>query len=106
MYPRGSNGSAQALIDARVLADELAAAGAGPAALQAYEAKRLAPTAQVVQTNRSVPPDFIIMKADALSHGQPFAGSIDDLVSQDELRRISDDYKNVAGFSLDALKLS
>jgi hypothetical protein len=46
------------------------------------------------------------MKADALSHGQPFAGSIDDLVSQDELRRISDDYKNVAGFSLDAMKLS
>ena len=104
MYPRGSNGSAQALIDARVLADGLANSSDAPAALQAYEAKRLAPTAQVVQTNRSVPPDFIIMKADELSHGQPFEGSIDDLVSQEELRRISEDYKNVAGFSLAAMK--
>ncbi|MFL6692182.1 MAG: flavin-dependent oxidoreductase [Ramlibacter sp.] len=100
MYPRGSNGSAQALIDARVLADELA--GNEPAAaLAGYEAQRLAPTARIVETNRTVPPDFIIMKADALSGGRPFAGSVDDLISQDELRRISEDYKRIAGFSLD-----
>ncbi|MBK0393072.1 flavin-dependent oxidoreductase [Ramlibacter algicola] len=99
MYPRGSNGSAQALIDARVLADELAAGGGVPEALARYEARRLAPTARIVETNRTVPPDFIIMKADALSGGRPFAGSIDDLVTQDELRRISDDYKRVAGFA-------
>jgi 2-polyprenyl-6-methoxyphenol hydroxylase-like FAD-dependent oxidoreductase len=100
MYPRGSNGSAQALIDARVLADELAAAADPLAALAAYEAERLAPTAKVVQTNRTVPPDFIIMKADELSGGRPFEGSIDELVSPDELRRISEAYKQVAGFSL------
>jgi 5-methylphenazine-1-carboxylate 1-monooxygenase len=99
MYPRGSNGSAQALIDARVLADELAAGGEVPEALARYETRRLAPTARIVETNRTVPPDFIIMKADALSGGRPFAGSIDDLVTQDELRRISDDYKRVAGFA-------
>ena len=99
MYPRGSNGSAQALIDARVLADELAAGGPVPDALGRYESRRLAPTARIVETNRTVPPDFIIMKADALSGGRPFAGSIDDLVTQDELRRISDDYKRVAGFA-------
>ena len=64
----------------------------------------VSPTARVVETNRTVPPDFIIMKADALSGGQPFAGSIDDLVSRDELRRISEDYQKVAGFSLEALK--
>jgi 2-polyprenyl-6-methoxyphenol hydroxylase-like FAD-dependent oxidoreductase len=104
MYPRGSNGSAQALIDARTLADLLAAGGDAQAALVAYERQRLAPTAKVVETNRTVPPDFIIMKADELSGGRPFPGTIDDLVSQDELRRISDDYKKVAGFSLDAIK--
>ena len=38
---------------------------------------------------------------DELSGGKPFEGSIDNLISQDELRRISDDYKRVAGFSLD-----
>ena len=100
MYPRGSNGSAQALIDARLLADELARAET-PVALAAYEAQRLAPTARIVETNRTVPPDFIIMKADALSGGRPFPGTVDDLISQDDLRRISDEYKRVAGFALD-----
>lgn len=106
MYPRGSNGSAQALIDARVLAESLAALSPGDdprAALQAYEATRRPATARVVETNRSTPPDFIIMKADELSGGQPFR-HIDDLISQDELRRISDNYKKIAGFSLEALK--
>ena len=101
MYPRGSNGSAQALIDARTLVDCLVQQPDAPAAFQAYEVLRLAPTAKVVQTNRTVPPDFIIMKADELSHGQPF-NHIDDLISQDELRAISDHYKNVAGFALKA----
>jgi 2-polyprenyl-6-methoxyphenol hydroxylase-like FAD-dependent oxidoreductase len=104
MYPRGSNGSAQALIDARTLADQLAQGGDPRDALARYEALRLAPTAKVVETNRKVPPDFIIMKADELSGGKPIDGSIDDLISQDELRKISDAYKTVAGFSLDALK--
>ena len=104
MYPRGSNGSAQALIDARVLANEFAKGGSPLRALEAYEYARLGPTAKIVETNRTVPPDFIIMKADELSGGLPFEGSIDDLVSQDELKRISDEYKQVAGFSLDDLK--
>jgi 2-polyprenyl-6-methoxyphenol hydroxylase-like FAD-dependent oxidoreductase len=100
MYPRGSNGSAQALLDASTLAGLLAEGGDAQQALQRYEALRLPATAKVVETNRTVPPDFIIMKADELSGGKPFAGSIDDLVSQDELRKISDDYKKVAGFAL------
>lgn len=106
MYPRGSNGSAQALIDGRTLADELARlpAGADPrAAMSAYEAQRLPQTARIVQTNRSVPPDFINIKVDELSGGKPFR-HIDDLISQDELRRISDNYKQIAGFSLDAVR--
>ncbi|WP_200959357.1 flavin-dependent oxidoreductase [Hydrogenophaga sp. Root209] len=103
MYPRGSNGSAQALIDARTLADEIAneqaAGGDLRAALQRYQDARLLATARVVETNRTLPPDFIIMKADELSGGRPF-DNIDDLISQDELRAISDNYKQIAGFAL------
>lgn len=99
MYPRGSNGSAQALIDARTLADQLAQHTDPNEALKAYEVLRLAPTAKVVETNRNVPPDFIIMKAQELSGGKPFR-HIDDLITQDELRQISDHYKTVAGFAL------
>ncbi|MBL0917561.1 MAG: flavin-dependent oxidoreductase [Hydrogenophaga sp.] len=102
MYPRGSNGSAQALIDARTLADELADTPDDPeGALLRYQAARLPATARVVETNRTLPPDFIIMKADELSGGKPF-GRIDDLISQDELRAISENYKQIAGFALKA----
>ena len=74
MYPRGSNGSAQAIIDGRTLAEQLAGAGGDArAALLAYEKLRLAPTANIVLTNRSVPPDFINIKVDELSGGKPFA---------------------------------
>ena len=103
MYPRGSNGSAQALIDARTLATELARQPDAVAALNAYEAQRREATSRVVQTNRNVPPDFINIKVDELTGGQPFR-HIDDVISQAELRQISDDYKKIAGFSLEALK--
>ena len=43
------------------------------------------------------------MKVDELSGGKPFA-RIDDVISQEELKRMSDEYKKVAGFSLDALR--
>ncbi len=103
MYPRGSNGSAQALIDARTLADELSKASDPQVALKSYENLRLAPTSKIVLTNRATPPDFIIMKADELSGGKPFE-KIDDLISQEELRAISEHYKQVAGFALEPLK--
>lgn len=104
MYPRGSNGAAQGLIDARTLAELLASSADPLAALTAYEQARLGPTARVVQTNRSTPPDFINIKVDELSGGKPF-GNIDDLISQEELRQISENYKKIAGFSQDALKV-
>lgn len=102
MYPRGSNGAAQGMIDARTLADLMAGDADLQVALQAYDRARVAPTAQVVQTNRSVPPDFINIKVDELSGGKPFR-HIDDLISQDELREISENYKRIAGFSKDAV---
>lgn len=103
MYPRGSNGSAQGLIDARTLAQLLATSAEPRAALEAYQQARLEPTARVVRTNRSTPPDFINIKVDELTGGKPF-GHIDEVISQEELRQISEDYKRIAGFSSDALK--
>ena len=100
MYPRGSNGAAQALIDARVLADELAKAADPMAALAAYETTRLEATAKIVRTNRQFPPDYIIMKVEELTGGKPF-GNIDDVISQAELRELSDNYKRIAGFALE-----
>ena len=104
MYPRGSNGAAQATIDARVLSEMLAKhpddAGA---ALKAYEAARLGPAYKVVMTNRDSPPDVIIMKVEELVGDKPF----DDLgryVSQADLKALSDRYKGIAGFALEDLK--
>ncbi len=102
MYPRGSNGSAQAIIDAALLAQQLAGAVDGPAALSAYQALRLQATARMVEASRTAPPDFINIRVDQLSDGKPFR-HIDDLISQDELRRMSDGYKRIAGFALESL---
>jgi len=102
MYPRGSGGSAQGLIDARTLADCLIQAADPVAALRAYEAARAGLAAQVVRTNRSQPPDFINIKVEELTGDRPF-DKLDDYITQDELRALSDRYKQVAGYSLDQL---
>jgi len=99
MYPRGSNGAAQALIDARTLAYALASCGDPREALVEYEKARLEATARVVRTNREQPPDFILMKVEELNAGKRFR-HIDDVISQDDLRALSESYKKVAGFSL------
>jgi 2-polyprenyl-6-methoxyphenol hydroxylase-like FAD-dependent oxidoreductase len=99
MYPRGSNGAAQAAIDARTLADCLQAEGDRPAALRAYENIRRDLTAEVVRTNREHPPDFINIKVEELVGDRPFE-NLDDYVTQDELRALSENYQRIAGFSV------
>jgi 2-polyprenyl-6-methoxyphenol hydroxylase-like FAD-dependent oxidoreductase len=100
MYPRGSNGAAQGAIDARVLADCLEKHGDDvAAALHAYEADRAPVTAKIVRTNREYPPDFINIKVEELVGDRPFE-NLDDYISQDELRSLSDNYKRVAGYAL------
>lgn len=99
MYPRGSNGAAQAAIDARTLADCLAAQKDVRAALKDYEAKRAPVAGKIVRTNREHPPDFINIKVEELVGDQPFK-NLDDYITQDELRALSDNYKKIAGFAL------
>lgn len=99
MYPRGSNGAAQAAIDARTLADLLAAQPDPRDALKAYEQARAAPAAKVVRTNREHPPDFINIKVEQLVGDKPF-DNLDKYITQDELRALSENYKRIAGFAL------
>jgi 2-polyprenyl-6-methoxyphenol hydroxylase-like FAD-dependent oxidoreductase len=102
MYPRGSNGAGQAILDARALAEELARA-APPQALAAYEARRLAPTSGVVLENRRNPPDAILREVYQRTGDKPFA-RIEDVIGEAELREISDRYKRVAGYDRDTLQ--
>jgi 2-polyprenyl-6-methoxyphenol hydroxylase-like FAD-dependent oxidoreductase len=99
MYPRGSNGAAQAIIDARALADCLVANTDRRAALVAYEAARVPVTAKVVRTNREFPPDFINIKVEELVGDRPF-DNLDKYITQDQLRALSDNYKQIAGYAL------
>src|ERR1051325_4303194 len=99
MYPRGSNGAAQAAIDARTLADLLRGHADPREALKAYEAARSEPAAKVVRTNREHPPDFINIKVEELVGDRPFE-KLDDYITQNELRALSEYYKRIAGFAV------
>jgi 5-methylphenazine-1-carboxylate 1-monooxygenase len=103
MYPRGSNGAGQAILDARALAEALAASPEDPvAALAVYESRRLAATAGVVRTNRTAPPDAILGEVFRRTGDRPFR-SIEEVISREELAAISEGYKRIAGYDQDAL---
>lgn len=107
MYPIGSNGSAQAILDARCLADRLASLEqhsheALVLVLKEYEADRLPPTAGIVLRNRLNGPEQVMQLAherapDGFTH-------IHDVVSQQELTDISLRYKRLAGFAPESLR--
>jgi 2-polyprenyl-6-methoxyphenol hydroxylase-like FAD-dependent oxidoreductase len=103
MYPRGSNGAGQAILDARFLTGQIKKLGATEAALQHYEAVRNPATAKVVLTNRTDPPDAILREVWQRSGGQRFE-RIEDVISTAELEAISERYKKVAGFDRESLK--
>ena len=67
MYPVGSNGASQAILDARALADSLAATDQPRAGLAAYEHRRLQPTGTIVQANRQGGPEGVIDAVEALA---------------------------------------
>jgi 2-polyprenyl-6-methoxyphenol hydroxylase-like FAD-dependent oxidoreductase len=96
MVPRGSNGAGQAILDARTLADCLAAGGDPAAALGDYEARRLAVTTKIVLTNREQPPDAILREVYLRTGDKPF-GTIDDVISRAELSAMSEGYRRISG---------
>jgi 2-polyprenyl-6-methoxyphenol hydroxylase-like FAD-dependent oxidoreductase len=97
MYPVGSNGASQAILDARCLADRLRDAEHPAAALWAYEQVRLPPTAQVVRMNRSGGPEGVIDAVEARAP-EGFA-NIEDVLSFEQRKAIVRGYAATAGFA-------
>jgi 2-polyprenyl-6-methoxyphenol hydroxylase-like FAD-dependent oxidoreductase len=97
MYPIGSNGASQAILDARQLALQLARAkGDVAAGLAAYEAQRRPPTAKLTLANRELGPDVILEEVHRRAPGG-FA-ALHDVISHEELETIAANYKRLAGF--------
>ncbi|MGZ5201501.1 MAG: flavin-dependent oxidoreductase [Telluria sp.] len=103
MYPRGSNGAGQAILDARYLAGCFKRKGVNEEALKEYDEVRVAATSKVVLMNRANPPDAILREVYQRTGGKPFR-HISDVISESELRKIGDNYRQVAGFDIQALR--
>ena len=101
MYPTGANGASQAILDARVLARELALQPSIAAAVAAYDAQRRPATAEVVRANREGGP----MRPLRLVHERAPDGfeRIEDVLSHQELAEIAAAYKRAAGFDVEEL---
>lgn len=97
MYPVGSNGASQAVLDARCLASLLAGTKDDVVkALAAYERARLPATAQIVRDNRSGGPERVIDVVEARAP-DGFA-RLDAVASHAELEAIVKGYSKTAGF--------
>ena len=101
MYPIGSNGGTQAIIDGRALAAALAGEREIERALRAYEAERRPPTAQVVLSNRQFGPEQVLRVVDERCPGD--AANINDYVPLAEMDEIAKRYKLIAGFEVETL---
>lgn len=96
MYPNGSNGGSQAILDARTLAFHLATADSIDEALARYEeARRPAMSALLAGTRATGPERVMLVAAERAPEG--FA-NIDDVVPATEREQIAADYKTAAGF--------
>jgi 2-polyprenyl-6-methoxyphenol hydroxylase-like FAD-dependent oxidoreductase len=97
MYPVGSNGASQAILDARALADALARSEHPRQALLAYEQKRLPMTAEIVRANRRGGPEGVI---DAVEQLAPEGfDNIENVLSYSQREAIVRGYASKAGFA-------
>ena len=96
MYPFGSNGASQAILDARVLAWQLATQPEIDTALTAYQAERL-PVASAVQLANRRQANDVMAKVSAMVRQDAHAGA------QAELKEVEARYKRLAGFDAETL---
>lgn len=95
MYPVGSNGASQAILDAVSLTQHLVARGVP--GLVAYDEERRGATAEIVRLNRKGGPERVI---DLVEERAPDGfGDLDDVATPEELRAIVGDYQKLAGFT-------
>ena len=100
-YPVGSNGATQAIVDARLIGAALRDYGVGPEALLAYEAIARPHTREVILANRGSGPDAVMQRVEDLCGGE--FERIDDVIPHAELAAHAARYKQLAGFSIEAL---
>jgi hypothetical protein len=104
MYPIGSNGASQAIIDAETLAKHLSSNTSDiPGALKAYEQERLPPTAKIVMANRANGPDHVLQLAEERSPDG--FSNVYDVIPKEELEEIGRAYKKVAGFEMESVNV-
>ncbi|MEY2926407.1 MAG: hypothetical protein RL367_884 [Pseudomonadota bacterium] len=101
MYPIGSNGASQAILDADALARALAEHHDPAAALTAYQAERLPPTAAIVLANRGNGPEQCMQIAQ--ERAPDGFEDIEAVIPRAELEAIAAKYKAVAGFSRESV---
>jgi hypothetical protein len=101
MYPIGSNGASQAILDARLLAFELSRTVGVASALEAYEQRRRPATTALVIANRQMGPEqAMVVVEERAPNG--FV-NIEDVMSRAELEEITSRYRNIAGFEVASL---
>ncbi|HEY8611757.1 MAG TPA: flavin-dependent oxidoreductase [Roseomonas sp.] len=103
MYPIGSNGASQGILDARTLAFHLATTGNVPAGLAAYEAARRPATSALVQATRGLGPDRVLDLAEERAPCGFGAAGRKAVLPRAELEEIARNYKQAAGFDPVAL---
>ena len=93
MYPIGSNGASQAILDGEAIMQELAVGDDPELALKRYEERRLPPTARIVESNRRKGIDVML---DIVEQRAP-QGFTDlaTVLPADELEKIVGDYKKL-----------
>jgi 2-polyprenyl-6-methoxyphenol hydroxylase-like FAD-dependent oxidoreductase len=101
MYPTGSNGASQAIIDARILGAALVEHGVTPEALRAYDSLLCAEISALVLRNRGAGPFGLLNLLDERCGG--VFDSIDDVIPAAEREAFMSRYKAAAGFSRDKL---
>ena len=102
MYPIGSNGASQAILDGRALARCLVEHADPVRALRFYEAERLPPTTQVVLANRLMGPELVMQLVE--ERAPDGFSDLSTVISEDELHRYAERYKRLAGFAVDQLR--
>ncbi|KXH44934.1 monooxygenase [Colletotrichum nymphaeae SA-01] len=102
MYPIGSNGASQAIIDAETLAKQLVENQDDVvAALKAYESERLPATSKIIMANRGNGPDHVLQICE--ERAPDGFENVYDVVPKDELEDIGRVYKKVAGFEMESV---
>ncbi len=101
MYPTGSNGGSQAIVDARILGAAMIEHGATAEALAAYDEKLCGPISQLILRNRGAGPFGLLNLVDERCGGT--FDKIDDVVPEKERKEFMAGYKAAAGFAIEAL---